>query len=119
MGSEFYFSFGPDVSGVLIHIMVGAGYGAVFAVVVRMLKLGSPMLLVAGLPWGALVFLFSAFLALPLMAAIFNSGDQITHIAKSAGWGTVFTEHLVFGVVLGALLMLGVRSWKRVSSSAV
>jgi hypothetical protein len=38
MGSEFYFSFGPVVRGALIHMMVGAGYGAVFAVVVRMLE---------------------------------------------------------------------------------
>lgn len=117
-GSAFYFSFGPAVLGAVIHMMVGAGYGAVFAVVVNMLKRSGPMLLALGLLWGALVFLFSAFVALPVMAAIFSSGDQITHMAQLAGWGTFFTEHLIFGLVLGALLMWRARSSSRVFASA-
>lgn len=37
-GSAFYFSFGPAVLGAVIHMMVGAGYGAVYAVAVNMVK---------------------------------------------------------------------------------
>ncbi|MCH9730151.1 MAG: hypothetical protein K0U84_10855 [Actinomycetia bacterium] len=37
-GSNFYFAFGPAVVGVIIHMMVGATYGVVFAVIARMAK---------------------------------------------------------------------------------
>jgi hypothetical protein len=40
------------------------------------------MLVGAGLVYGALVFVVSAFIGLRFAAAIFNSGDQITHMAK-------------------------------------
>lgn len=46
----------------------------------------------------------SASIALPFAAAIFGSGDQITHMAKIAGWGTFFIEHLIYGLTLGVLL---------------
>ncbi len=64
------------------------------------------------------MFLFSAFVALPVMGAIFSSGDQITHLARLAGWGTFITEHMIFGLVLGALVMWRARSSSRVFAPA-
>lgn len=100
----FHFEFGPAVLGALIHMMTGAIYGAIFAVAVARLPIARVLLVLAGIVWGALVFVISAFVGLPVAAAVFDSGDQITDMAQMAGWGTFIIEHLIFGLVLGALL---------------
>lgn len=102
-GSAFHVDFGPAVLGAMIHMMTGAMYGALFAVVAGRLALGRRLLLVAGPAYGAMVFAVSSWVGLPIAAAVLDSGDQITHMARMAGWGTFVVEHLVFGVVLGAL----------------
>jgi hypothetical protein len=100
-GSDFHFALGTAVLGAVIHMMTGAMYGAVFGLIVSRLDLRFGLLLGVGLVYGALVFVVSAFIGLPVAAAIFNSGDQITHMAKLAGWGVFFVEHLIYGLTLG------------------
>jgi hypothetical protein len=103
-GSAFHFEFGPALLGAVIHMMTGAMYGAVFGVVVSRLSLGKALLSGAGLVWGALVFVISTYIGLPIAAALFNSGDQIRDMAEMAGYGTFVIEHLLFGLALGLLL---------------
>ena len=103
-GSTFYFAFGPAVLGAIIHMMIGAMYGVMFAVVAVRLHLRGWVLVAAGFLWGAMAFLVSSFVALPVAAKLFGSGDQITHMAATVGYGTFLTEHLVFGLALGLLL---------------
>jgi hypothetical protein len=103
-GSAFHFVLGTAVVGAMLHMMTGAMYGAVFAVGVSRLSLGGASLAGAGLVYGAVVFAMSTWVGLPVAAAVFGSGDQITDMAEMAGWGTFVVEHLVFGLVLGALL---------------
>jgi hypothetical protein len=105
-GSAFHFVVGTAVLGAIIHMMTGAGYGAVFGLIVARLRLGVAAWAGVGLIYGAVVFAVSAFVGLPVAAAIFSSGDQITHMAKMAGWTTFFVEHLVYGLVLGVLFGL-------------
>lgn len=112
-GSGFEITVGVAVLGAVVHIMTGAVYGAVFGLIVSRLDLKLAVLAGAGLVYGALVFAFSAFIGLPLAAAIFDSGDPIENMAEMAGWGTFFVEHLLFGLVTGALL-----GAKRVSTSS-
>ncbi len=107
-GSTFYFAFGPAVLGAAIHMTIGAMYGAMFAVAAVLLRLRGPILVAAGAAWGALVFVISSFVALPVAAAVFSSGDQITHMASKVGYGTFLTEHVLFGLALGLLL-----AWRR------
>lgn len=45
----------------------------------------------------------------PLAASIFNSGDQITHMARMVGYPTLITEHVLFGLALGVLVVAGGR----------
>lgn len=104
-GSNFYFAFGPAVVGAVVHMMVGAMYGIVFAVIVRMAKLRGVNLLIAGMIYGAIVFAVSAWIGLPLAAAILASGDQIANMASMVGYGTFVTEHIMFGLAT-ALAML-------------
>ena len=100
-GSDFHFVFGTAVLGAVIHMMTGAVYGALFGLAVSGFDLKVAKLAGAGLVYGGLVFAISAFIGLPVAASIFNSGDQITHMAKMAGWGIFFVEHLIYGLTLG------------------
>ena len=51
-----------------------------------------------------MVFVLSAFVALPSAAAVFGSGDQIAQMASMVGYPTFVAEHVVFGLALGLLL---------------
>jgi hypothetical protein len=107
-GHAFTFLFGPAVLGAMIHMMTGAMYGAVFGVVASKLRLGLAPLAGIGMAYGFAVFLVSAYVGLPLAAAVFGSGEPIKNMAEMAGWGTFIIEHLMFGIALGALYALRV-----------
>ena len=106
MGNTFYFTFGPAVLGALIHMMVGAMYGAILALLVSLRRLPAPMLVMAGTVWGTVAFALSSWVLLPLVASVLSSGDQITHMASMVGYGTFLVEHLLFGMTVGILLAL-------------
>jgi hypothetical protein len=57
-------------------------YGAVFGLAVARLPIARAVLVLAGIVWGAVVFVISAFIGLPA-AAVFDSGDQITDMAET------------------------------------
>lgn len=99
----FTFLVGPAVLGAMIHMMTGAMFGAMFGAAVGRLRLGPGALSAAGAAYGGAVFAVSAFLALPLAAELFESGDPIANMAEMAGWGVFVVEHLLFGLTLGAL----------------
>lgn len=107
-GNGFHLAFGPAVLGAIIHMMTGAMYGAVFGLVLGFVRarLGLLVLALAGLVYGGIVLLVSAFAGLPIAAAIFGSGEPISDMAEVAGWGTFTIEHLLFGLVLGLLVAL-------------
>jgi len=105
-GDAFTFLFGPAILGAMIHMMTGAMYGGVFGLVAARLRLGIAALTGVGMVYGFLVFAISAYIGLPLAAAIFDSGDPIKNMAEMAGWGTFIIEHLIYGVALGLLVAL-------------
>ncbi|WP_435198492.1 hypothetical protein [Janibacter sp. GS2] len=105
-GSIFEFFAGPALVGALVHMMVGAMYGVGFAVLARLTRVRGMALVAAAVIWGALVFVISSFVGLPLAAALFNSGDQITNMAELVGYGTFLVEHLIFGLFLGVILVM-------------
>lgn len=108
-GSTFFFSAGPAVLGAVIHMMIGAMYGAVFGLLLAFVPLrGATLVLVGGL-WGVVVFALSSWIAPPVAAAVFGSGDQITHVAQLVGYGTFLLEHVLFGLALG-LVLVGLRA---------
>jgi hypothetical protein len=110
-GENFHFALGTAILGTMIHMVAGAGYGAVFELVASRLHLRRGLLAAAGLGYGAIVFAMSAFIGLPLAAAVFGSGDPIRNMAEMAGWGTFAIEHLIFGLVLGLVAgVLGQRA---------
>lgn len=108
-GSNFEFFAGPALLGAVIHMMIGAMYGVGFAVLAGLTGIRGRVLVAAATLWGALVFVISSFVGLPLAAVIFNSGDQITNMAELVGYGTFLVEHLIFGLVLGLILFMGAK----------
>jgi hypothetical protein len=109
-GDAFVITAGVAVLGAVTHMMTGAMYGAILGLLIARLKLGFTMIAGVGLVYGALMFAFSAFVGLPLAAAIFDAGDPIADMASMAGWWTFFVEHLIFGVVAAVLGAGGLRN---------
>ncbi|HWJ82708.1 MAG TPA: hypothetical protein VNS55_10770 [Nocardioides sp.] len=117
-GDAFTFLLGPAILGAMIHMMTGAMYGAVFGLIASKLRLGPARLAGAGTAYGFVVFVMSAYVGLPLAAAIFGGGDPIENMAAMAGWGTFVVEHLLYGVALGAVAGAGLaRSSRDVPAS--
>jgi len=103
-GTSFTFILGPAVLGAVIHMMVGAGYGAAFGVIAQLLRLRGWVLAGAGMVWGLVVFAVSAWIGLPLAASVFGGGEPIRNMASMVGYPTFVLEHLLYGGTLGLLL---------------
>lgn len=107
-GNAFVVTAGTALLGLVIHMMTGAVYGAILGAVLGAvagrLRLGTTQAIGIGLVFGALVFAFSAFVGLPLAAAVTGAGEPIADMASMAGWWTFLIEHLLFGVVAAVLV---------------
>jgi len=117
-GNPFTFVFGSAVLGAMIHMMVGAMYGAIFAVVARFLRWHGALLVGAAIVWGLIVFAISSWIGLPIAAALFGGGDPIRHMASMVGYTTFLLEHLLFGAALGVLLLRASRNRAEQAGSA-
>jgi uncharacterized membrane protein YagU involved in acid resistance len=102
-GNKFWFSAGPAALGLLIHMMTGAMFGIGFALLAG--RLSRTLLVPAGAVYGLAVFVVSAFVSLPVAAKVTNSGNIISDMASMVGWATFAIEHMMFGLVLGALAL--------------
>ncbi|MDI6909544.1 hypothetical protein [Nocardioides sp.] len=118
-GDAFTFLAGPATLGAVIHMMTGAAYGAVFGVLANRLRLGGVVLAGIGVVYGFVVFALSAYVVLPIAAAMFDSGDPIENMAEMAGWGTFIIEHLIYGAVLGLLVTGAARTRTAAASTPV
>ncbi|MBB3039530.1 hypothetical protein [Hoyosella altamirensis] len=64
---------------------------------------------VAGAVYGFLVFVVSSWVLLPLTASILGGGDPIRDMPTMVGYPTFIAEHILFGLVVGLLLIPVVR----------
>lgn len=105
-GDSLYLAGGPLVLGAVIHMMVGAVAGLVFAVLIGIRAVSRLVAVIAGVVYGLLVMAVNSLITLPLTARIFDSGDPIAEMGSMAGWTTFTVEHMIFGLVLGLLVGL-------------
>jgi hypothetical protein len=84
-------------------MMTGAMFGIGFAFLAR--RLTRAALVPAGAVYGLAVFVMSAFIGLPVAAKITGAGTTISDMASMVGWATFAVEHMMFGLVLGALAL--------------
>jgi hypothetical protein len=93
MKQGLYFTAGPAVLGLIIHMLWSALYGMLFALLVFFLRLRGMMALVGGLVYGLIVLVIMSFIVLPIVGA----GTMPAMI----GWPSFVVEHVIFGMVLG------------------
>jgi hypothetical protein len=107
-GHHFWFTAGPAVLGLMIHLATGAVYGMAFVLVAQRLR--RRMVIPAGMVYGLVVFAVSSLIGLPIAARLTGAGSVITNMASMVGWSTFAAEHLLFGTVLGLLTFARSRS---------
>jgi hypothetical protein len=109
---NFSFAAGPATVGMIVHLAIGAGAGAVFAVIVDPLRrrVAGVALVVAGMAYGLIVLAFNAVIGLPVAAHLFGGGTRISTMPSMVGWWTFTLEHLIFGIVLAAALVIETRT---------
>lgn len=100
-GHSFWFTPGAGLVGVAIHMMTGAMFGVVFALIAC--RTPRRVLVPVGALYGLGVFAFSSIIGLPAAAATTGSGDVISHMASTVGWATFAIEHVMFGIALGVI----------------
>ncbi|HET8631420.1 MAG TPA: hypothetical protein VFL91_28695 [Thermomicrobiales bacterium] len=98
-------NLGPLLLGAVIHLLWGALYGVVFALLARQVGLAGPLGLVAGIVYGLVVLGIMALVVLPLVGA----GGMPRMVGFSFG-----VEHIVFGMVLGLWPLLRPAAFARV-----
>jgi uncharacterized membrane protein YagU involved in acid resistance len=97
-----YFSAGPALLGLVVHMIVGIAFGIIFALVASRVGLRGPAAIGIGIVYGLAVMLFMAYIGLPITAAVLRGGDMVSDMATLVGWGTFSAEHAIYGLVLGA-----------------
>lgn len=100
-GDTFAISPGPALLGLGLHLVTGAFWGTIFGLIVSTGWLRGVMGFLVAIVYGLAVMLAMAFLALPVIAAIFGGGEPISDMPRLAGWGTFTIEHGIYGAVLG------------------
>jgi uncharacterized membrane protein YagU involved in acid resistance len=105
-GEPFYFARETFIFGMVIHVMVGGAFGALFALVARRLRLHGPRAIAGGLVYGIVAMVFMSLVVLPQAAALSGAGEPIARMGAEIGWPTFVGEFAVFGFVLGLWLYL-------------
>lgn len=105
MGGElYYFSAGPAVLGLAIHMMTAVAFGVIFALLATSLGLRGGAAPVVGVVYGLGVFALMSFAILPLVADAFGGGRPISDMPSMVGYTAFSIEHAIFGFVLGLVL---------------
>ncbi len=80
-----YFSAGPALVGLVVHMMVGIAFGVIFALVASRVGLRGPAAIGIGIVYGLAVMLFMAYIGLPITAAVLRGGDMVSDMATLVG----------------------------------
>ncbi|MBA3551511.1 MAG: hypothetical protein H0W27_01390 [Actinobacteria bacterium] len=113
-----YFSAGPALLGLVVHMIVGIVFGVVFALGASRLGVRGAAAAPIGVVYGVAVMLFMAYVGLPITAAVLRGGDMVSDMATLVGWGTFTAEHAIYGLVLGAIWAVAGVTVARAPSSA-
>lgn len=83
----------PVVLGTVIHLMSGAMYGAIFAVVMSRLHVPRPLWILVGLLYGVAIWVIAAF-GLPMLVQTFD-------VNSATYFSVLLISHILFGLTLG------------------
>ena len=96
------FQLVPFLIGLMGHMMNSIVLGAVFIAIARALRLHGPAAVVAGMLYGAIVYVAMYWV---LLRGILSS-TSTSFLSANPEWSWI-AAHLMFGVVLGALAAYG------------
>lgn len=100
-GERFFFSQESFIFGVVAHLMVGAVFGALFAVLAHRIRLHGTQAVWGGLTYGLAVMMLMSLLVLPLAGNMSGAGEPISRMGGEIGWPTWVVLHAIFGLALG------------------
>jgi hypothetical protein len=105
-GSPFWFEPQTAVPGACVHLALAGFFGMLFALLARGGRGRRPAALaVAGGAWGLLVAVVMVPV-LRLAARVLGGGSLIADLPGQLGWPTYLAMHLLYGLVLGAVVAL-------------
>ena len=93
MQQGLYFSFGAALLGLIVHVMWAAGYGIVFFLLARAVRLHGAQAIIAGILYGIALELVMSLIVLPLLG--------LGGMPGTIGLPSFTVEHLLFGATLG------------------
>jgi hypothetical protein len=100
-GFRFYLEVGGAAAGFAVHLGIGAGFGALFALLARALRLRGAAAVLVGAAYGLAVMALMGLVLIPTLAGQ-TAGDQLIADAPARfGLPVATVAHLVFGLVLG------------------
>ena len=100
-GDLFYFSLGPAILGLAVHMIVAVLFGLIFASLVRTFRVHGGLAPIVGVVYGLAVFAVMSLVVLPAVADLFGGGKPISDMPEMVGYGSFAIEHALFGLVLG------------------
>jgi hypothetical protein len=106
-GTGAFLEVGGAAAGLAVHLAIGAGFGAVFALLARGLHLRGLVALAAGVGYGLAVMALMGLLVLPAAAGQTAGGQLIADAPRLLGWPVFAVEHLLYGLTLGLFAFRG------------
>ena len=106
-GTGAFLEVGGAAAGLAVHLAIGAGFGAVFALLARGLHLRGLVALAAGAGYGLAVMALMGLLVLPAAAGQTAGGQLIADAPRLLGWPVFAVEHLLYGLILGLFAFRG------------
>jgi len=103
-GWRFYLEMGPAAAGMAVNLGIGAGFGALFALAARGLRLHGLAAVAAGVAYGLVVLGFMSQVVLPWASGETAGGEVIANAPEVLGWPVFTVEHVLYGLTLGLLL---------------
>ena len=98
---------GPAAAGDGRAPGIGAGFGAVFALLTRAVALRGLVAVAAGVAYGLVVLGFMSQVVLPWAAGETAGGELIANAPELLGWPVFTVEHVLYGLTLGVLAFRG------------
>jgi hypothetical protein len=96
------FQLVPFLAGLVGHMMNSIVLGVIFIAVARALRLQGPIAVVGGMVYGVIVYVAMYWV---LLRGVL-SGTSASFLSANPEWSWI-AAHLMFGVVLGALVAFG------------
>jgi hypothetical protein len=106
-GARTFLEVSGAAAGMAVHLGIGAGFGALFALLVRALRLHGWAAVAVGAGYGLAVMALMGLVVLPVAADQTVGGQLIADAPRLLGWPVFVVEHLVYGLVLGLFAFRG------------